>query len=231
MLDLQIQDGVATLNLDDGKRNAMNFDWFEAMNGALDQVEADPDAKVLLIVGREGAFSAGLDLKLLPTLDATGLEDLIRAFAKTMLRIFLLPMPVVGAATGHALGGGTILSMTCDHTVAVDGEFRWGLNEVAIGMPVPSWIVAIARLNVSPTELDGLILSGATIDPAKAVAVGFADEVAPAAEILDRARAAATARIPLAHPAYAATKRFLRGDAADAELARLDAELKALFAG
>ncbi len=231
MISLDTSDGVATLTLDDGKRNAMNFAWFDAFDGALTEVEQDEDAKVLLVAGREGTFSAGLDLKLLPTLDGEGLARLITQFARVMHRVWLFPKPVVAACTGHALGGGTILSMCCDHAVAADGDAKWGLNELQVGIPVPTWIVAIARGNVSPRDLDRLVLRGAVVGANEAVEVGFADELAPADEVFDVARSAAEARVALSNPAFTATKRFLREPLSGPALDGLEAELKALFAG
>lgn len=229
MLSVETTGGVATILLDDGKRNAMNPAWFAGLDAALDEVEGDDEVEAVVLAGRDGAFSAGLDLKLLPTLDADGLVDLIRTFAHTMLRVFQLPLPVVGAATGHALGGGTILSMACDHTVAADGDWRWGLNEVAIGLPLPRWIIAIARANVDDKRLGTLALRGEVIGPSDAVAVGFADRLAAGEQVVALAQQEAAERAQLATAAYAATKRYLREDAARRELDRLDADLAELF--
>lgn len=229
MITIDHQDGVATMHLDDGKANAFNPTSFAAINDALDLLEKDEEVKAIVIAGREGTFSAGLDLKVLPTLDGAGLKDLIRTFATTMLRVFALPKPVIGAATGHALGGGTILSMACDHTVAADGPYRWGLNEVAIGMVVPRWIVAICHSNVPADKLDDLILPGRVLSPEQAVEVGFADEVLPMDEVLPRAAAVAAERAQLVTASYGATKAYLRGDAIERELGRLESELTALF--
>jgi enoyl-CoA hydratase len=174
-------------------------------------------------------FSAGLNTKVMAGLDAGGMRELLSAFARTMLRVWLEPRPVVAAVTGHAVAGGTVLAMCADHAVAAEGAFRWGLTETTIGFPMPQWILAIARGNVAPNRLDDLVLPGATVDPAEAVAVGYADALAPPQEVLAAATARARDLAALPRATYAATKRRLRGPAADAALANLAEDLRDAF--
>jgi enoyl-CoA hydratase len=219
-------DGIAILTLDDGKVNAFHVGFFDALDAAFDTC-AD-DAAVVL-VGRPGCFSAGLDVKLLAALDGGDLRTLLTRFGESMLRVWLEPRPVVAAATGHAIAGGTILAMASDHAVAADGDFRWGLNETAIGLALPEWIIALARANVRPDRLEGLALAGALVDPATAVEVGYASALAPP----DAVRAAAVERArrlaALPRAAYAATKQRLRAAAAQAAHARMADDLDDLL--
>jgi enoyl-CoA hydratase len=219
--------GVANLALDDGKANAFDFEFFDELNDALD---ACADDAAVVIGGREGMFSAGLNTKLLASLDDAGIGELLAAFGRTMLRVWLEPRPTVAAATGHAIAGGTILAMACDHTVAAEGDFRWGLSETTIGFPVPRWVLVIARGNVRADRLDDLVLSGTLITPADAAGVGYADVVAPAGQVLSAAHARARVLAELPRRAYAATKQRLRREAADAALAGLGADTRALLA-
>ena len=85
-----IENEVAQIMLDDGKANAMNWDFFKEMGKCIDMAEDDP-AKVLVITGRPGFFSGGLDLKLLPTLSNSELTEFRTTFARTMLRVFSFP--------------------------------------------------------------------------------------------------------------------------------------------
>lgn len=219
-------DGVATLTMDDGKVNAFDVAFFNRLDAALDQC-AD-DAAVVL-TGRPGMFSAGLNMKTMATLDEDGMTDLLVQFGKTMFRVWLEPRPVVAAVSGHAIAGGTILAMTCDHAVAADGDFRWGLTETTIGFPLPSWIIAIARGNVAAHHLDDLLLPGRMVGPAAAVTVGYADEVARSDEVLARAQEHAATLAGLPRVTYAETKRRLRGDAARAALEGVEQDIRSLL--
>ena len=91
---------IARIALDDGKVNAMSLGFFEALGAALDRAERERPGAVI-ITGRPGVFSAGLDLKLLPTLGAAELRTTLITFARTMLRVFLFPIPTVAAVGGQ----------------------------------------------------------------------------------------------------------------------------------
>lgn len=220
-------DGLTVLTMDDGRVNAFDVDFFHALDDALNGC-AD-DAAVVL-AGRPGMFSAGLNVKVMAGLDAGGMEDLLTTFGRTMLRVWLEPRPVVAAVTGHAVAGGTILAMCCDHAVGAEGEYRWGLTETTIGFVMPHWILAIARGNVATQHLDDLVLPGAAVDPAQAVAVGYADTLAAPDAVVDTAVARARELAALPRATYAATKRQLRGEAAEAALKGMTGDLRAALA-
>jgi enoyl-CoA hydratase len=219
-------DDVLTLTLDDGKVNAFDLELFAELNAALDG--AGDDAVVL--AGREGMFSAGLNVKLMASLDTDGLMELLMEFGRTMLRVWLEPRPVVVAATGHAIAGGTLLAMAADHAVAADGAFGWGLTETTIGFPLPMWAIALARGNVRTDQLDDLLLPGRTIPPVEAVAAGFADVVVEPASVIEVAQARAAELAQLPRSTYADTKRRLRGSAAAAALADIEGDTRAALA-
>jgi enoyl-CoA hydratase len=223
-----VDDGLATLTMDDGKVNAFDQAFFAELDASLDEC-ADDDAVVL--VGRPGMFSAGLNTKILADISPEDFGELLTAFGRTMLRVWLEPRPVVAAVTGHAIAGGTILAMACDHAVAADGDFRWGLTETTIGFAMPQWILTIARGNLRNDRLDDLVLPGALVSPAEAVEVGYADALAGPDDVLAAAtdRARELAQLPLA--AYRATKHQIRGAAAQWALDGMDADMRALLGG
>jgi enoyl-CoA hydratase/carnithine racemase len=146
-----------------------------------------------------------------------------------MLRVWLEPRPVVTAVGGHAVAGGTILAMCADHAVAAAGDYRWGLIETTLGVPLPGWVITIARGNVRADRLDGLLLPGRSVDPPQAVEAGFADELVAPAEVLGRAQQVAAQLAELDRLTYAETKRRLRGSLADVALAAMEVDLRGLL--
>jgi enoyl-CoA hydratase len=218
-------DDVVVVTLDDGKVNAFDVPFFTELDAAMDE-HAD---RALVIAGREGMLSAGLNVKTMAALDIDGLTDLLVRFGRTMHRIWLEPRPVVVAATGHAIAGGTILAMCADHAVAAEGSYGWGLTETTIGFPLPDWIVAIARGNVRADKLDDLLLAGTTVTPAAAVAVGFADVAVAPEAVVDTALGRARELAQLPRAAYAETKRRLREPASTASLADVEADIRGLL--
>lgn len=220
------EDGVATLTIDDGKANALDLDVFAELDARLDDCADDA---AVVVTGRPGVFCAGLDTKALAAADDAGIAALLTAFGRTTLRLWLEPRPVVAAVTGHAIAGGTILAMACDHAVAAEGDFRWGLTETTIGFPMPGFVLAVARGTVRTDRLDDLVLSGALVPAEEAVAVGYADALVEPDAVVAAATARARELSALPPAAYAATKRRLRGRAAAAELEVLDDDVAALL--
>ena len=218
---------VAEIVLDDGKVNAMALPFFEGFGAALDRAE-ESGAGALVIAGRPRFFSAGLDLKVLPTLGPEELRRTLLAFGQTMLRVFTLPLPTVAAVTGHAIAGGAMLAFACDLRFAAAGPFRLHLNEVAIGLPLPTWAIVLAHSAVPGRWHTEAILHARAYAPEEAVERGIVDAVATSETLLERAHGAADALAALDRAAYAISKA--RHRAMEVEWARrlLETEASAL---
>ena len=220
-----IEDGIAQITMDDGKANAMNWGFFKEMGKSMDQAESD-GAKVLVITGRPGFFSGGLDLKLLPTLSASELGDFLITFARTMLRVFSFPVPTIAAITGHAIAGGAMLAFACDRRFALDGPYRIQMNETLIGIPLPSWMFLIARSAIPSRWRNEALLHARDYNPNEALERGILDAVAQDADSLAAQVKAATAEmLSLNLPAYAASKKNLRQEEIEHVLDLLKKEL------
>jgi enoyl-CoA hydratase len=168
----EIDQGIARITMDDGKANAMDFAFFEEMEAALDRVEGD-GAKMLIITGRSGFFSGGLNIKLMPSLSPTELNRLAESLARTILRVFAFPLPTIAACSGHAVAGGAMLSFSCDGRFVVDGPFRIQMNEILVGIPFPSWMLLIGRSAVPVRYLADTFLHARSYSPTEAVDCGL----------------------------------------------------------
>ena len=205
-----LKEGIAYITMDDGKANSMNWIFFEEMGKYMDQAEND-GAKVLVITGRPGFFSGGLDLKLLPTLSATAMGDFATTFARTMLRVFSFPVPTIAASTGHAVAGGAMLTFACDRRFAIDGPYRIQMNETLIGIPLPNWMFLIARSAIPSRWRNEALLHARAYNPKEALERGILDAVTKDADSLAAQVKAATAELlSLNLRAYAASKRNWR---------------------
>ncbi len=140
-LTLSMSDHIARITFDDGKVNAMDNEWFEAMLRLLDQVESS-DATTLIIKGREGIYSGGLNIKWLPTMSREEQVAFGQLFPGVMRRIYHFPKPVIAQITGHAIAGGCILACACDRRVAIEGA-SVAMNEVRVNMTIPEWAIDI----------------------------------------------------------------------------------------
>lgn len=220
-----LHDGVARITLDDGKVNAMSLALFDGLNAALDRAEQEKPGAVV-VAGRSGYYSAGLNLKLLPTLAPADLKTTLVTFGRTMLRVFTFPIPTVAAVTGHAVAGGAMLMLACDLRVVAEGPFRIHLNEVAIGLPLPTWALVIAHAGIPARWHNEALLHARPYSPDEALERGMIDGVArPAERVLEAAHAAASPLAALDQASYATTKARHRAMAVEWASRLVEAEM------
>lgn len=216
---------VACITLDDGKVNAMNWEFFNELNAAMDRATAD-EAGALIFTGRPGIFSAGLDLKLLPTQDLTEQIKFQKTFASTMLRLYQFPIPTIAAYAGHAVAGGAIFSFACDRYMVADGPYTIQINEIANKMIMPSWITLICRSSIPRQYWIEVLLHSTPYSPKEAFERGIVDDlIEEGGDIMAAASAYADKLLNLYTPAYAATKKFLRQEESDHAMDLFEKEL------
>jgi enoyl-CoA hydratase len=224
-VQVTIDDGVAVLQLDDGKANAISHDVIELLHTALDR--SLEEAEAVAIIGRPGRFSAGFDLSVMTAGDQP-MQDLVLAGAELLLRIYGHPQPVVAGCTGHALAGGAILLMASDTRIGAEGDFRIGLNEVGIGMALPVFAIELARDRIAAAELTAATAQAKEYDPAGAVVAGYLDRIVAADDVTDAAVAEARRLGAMRRGAIAQTKKRLRSATLQRIRATLDEDVAGL---
>jgi enoyl-CoA hydratase len=212
---------LAVVAIDRPPANAMDPQLLAEGRDAVGELEALAPAAVVLH-GRPGFFSAGLDLKVTPTLDDDGRRALVAGINGLFTAWYGFPRPVVCAVNGHAIAGGLILALCADYRV-VGRSGRFGLTELQAGVPYPAAASAIVRAELRPDAARRLMLRADLTDAAAMVAGGAFDEQVDDDEVIGRALDVARELAALPAAAYARTKRDLRG----AVLAELDASLAA----
>jgi len=225
-LSYTLEGTVAVLRMDDGKANALSSTMIDALIEALDRAEREATAAVL--VGREGKFCAGFDLKVMMS-GPENAKALLKRGSALLMRLYGCKVPLVVACTGHALAGGALVLLTGDVRVGAQGAFRIGLNEVQIGLPVPVLAMELARDRLVPLELGNATLMAKIYDPEEGARVGYLDRTVPEAEVLAAAMAEAQRLSALPKGAYAATKARLRGKTIAHVEATLDADMNDLL--
>ena len=209
---------VVAIDCDDGKANALSHEVVDGLRDALSAAVDGPERSIA-VIGRAGRFSAGFDLNVMRT---DGAVDLMSKGADLALELFTCPKPVVFGVTGHALAMGAVLLCTPDYRVGAMGDFKIGLNEVRISMPVPPFATELARDRLSPVAFTRAVALATIFDPDEAVTVGWLDEVVEPDRVRDRAIEVATdlAR-DLDGRAFAATRTLARGALAETLAATL----------
>jgi enoyl-CoA hydratase len=212
--------------MDDGKANALSAAMLDALASAL--ARAEREAAAIVLAGRPGRFSAGFDLGVMMS-GPEAATALLKRGSDVLMKLYGTPLPLVIACTGHALAAGALMVLTGDMRVGAAGEFKLGLNEVSIGLPVPVLAMELARDRLLATELPRATLMGTIYAPDAAARAGYLDAVVPAEELLDRARAEAARLGQISQRAYAATKTRLRSRTIEHIRATLDADMASLL--
>ncbi len=164
----------------------------------------------VLLTGAGDAFSAGLNLNEVYAHEGEAMLEFLRLLERAVVALYLYPGPTVALVNGHAIAGGCVLALACDHRVAAaHAKIKIGLNEVALGMRYPPRILAMAKQRIPPQFHTTVLLGAGLFDPAGALRVGLVDEVAEDARAVAEARLRALGSSP--GQAYALTKGDLRG--------------------
>jgi enoyl-CoA hydratase len=216
---------TAVVHMDDGKANALSSGMIAELDAAL--TRAEEEATAVVLAGRPDRFCAGFDLKTMMASPASAMA-LLREGAALFMRLYGSPVPIVVACTGHALAGGALVLLTADLRIGAAGAYRIGLNEVSIGLPTPILAVELARDRLAPTELTRATLRANVYGPEEAARAGYLDEVVPVGDVLTRAKEEAAKLGSLARPAFAASKKRLRGRTIDHILATLEDDIRTI---
>lgn len=206
---LERRDDIALLSLTRSPVNAVDLDMVRRIDALVAEVAGDT-GRGLVITGLPGHFCAGLDTRVIPSYGPAERRAILTTINRVIATLYALPVPVVVAVSGHAIGAGAVLPLTGDERIGAAGDYRLGLTEAAAGIPFPAAPLAVCRAELSAREARRLMLTSCTLSPDDAVAWGLLDEVVAADVLLDTAieRARALAR----QPAFAAVKRQLRRD-------------------
>lgn len=207
VLSYELRDGVALLKMDDGKANALGHEMITAIQDGL--ARAEEEAGAVLLVGRDGKFCAGFDLRVM----MSGLEEakaLVTAGAEMFMRLYGFRLPVVAACTGHAVAGGALLLLACDTRVGADGPYKIGLNEVSISMTLPIFGQELARDRLDKRAQTEAIFQSRIYSPDEAAGIGYLDRVVGTEDVIETALSEARRLADLPQPAYGNTKTTFR---------------------
>ena len=203
----ELREGVATLCIDDGKRNALSPQVLRELDEAFDRAEAD--RAIVILTGRESVFSAGFDLKVMKR-GGTDALRMLRAGYRLPARVLAYPYPVIAACNGHVLAMGVFLMLAADHVIGCRGAFRVSANEVAIGLTMPRVAAAMLRHRLNPAAFQRAVVLAETFEPESALGAGFFDELVDPVELTGRAEQRARQFKDLDFRAHTASKRRVR---------------------
>ncbi len=183
--------------------NALNIQLIKDLNAALDDAEADPDIRSIVLTGSEKAFAAGADVKEMQS--QSYLDAYLSDFVSSWERITRVRKPVIAAVAGFALGGGSELAMMCDFILAADTA-KFGQPEIKLGiLPGAGGTQRLTHL-VGKSKAMEMCLTGRLMDATEAERAGLVSRVVPAQELIPEAIKVAQAIAAMSLPAVMMAK-------------------------
>jgi methylglutaconyl-CoA hydratase len=202
---------LLTLNRPD-RRNALSRALIAALGERVQQAQADPAVRAIVVTGAGPSFCAGMDLdELQKSLgadpDQSPVWDDALKLARVYDALYTSPRPTIAAVNGAAVAGGAGLVSVCDLAVSVRGA-KFGYPEVRRGL-VAAMVMPHLLRHVGERTARYLLLTGELIDAQEALRVGFVNAVVPPERLLEQALAWAGALAEGGPQALARTKELL----------------------
>ena len=198
---------ISIITLDDGKANVFSAKMSTQVKDCLDEVPTDEGA--LIISGRQGIFSGGLDLKTIQSGDMELIKDMSEKAFLLLARLFSFPRPVVAACSGHGIALGTFLLCCCDYRIGIKGEYKIGANEMLTNMVIPTPILELIKFRISQPYKYRSILGAEMFSMEGAKDAGIIDEVVEEQSLEDASLEKAKYLATMGHPSYSMTKELL----------------------
>lgn len=184
MINVIDHEGIVELSLARPPVNALTTEFLDELSRAYADVVAN-GGKAVVLSGREGLFSAGLDIPELLPKERKDIEQFWFSFFALLDVFATSSIPMGAAITGHAPAGGMVLALYCDYRVAARGEFLLGLNEVKVGLPVPRNILFALETAVGCRKAAWLATCGELLTPEQAMECGLVDALADPDDVVD----------------------------------------------
>jgi enoyl-CoA hydratase len=182
----EVKEGIATITFNRPKAlNALNGVLLEELSQALDKIAADEDIRVLILTGAgDKSFVAGADISELATFDCLKAKSFARIGHDIISKLQVLPITVIAAVNGFALGGGTEIAIACDFIYASENA-KFGQPEINLGV-IPGFggTQRLPRL-IGSNMAKELILTGKMISAAEALQLGLVNKVFPAETLIE----------------------------------------------
>jgi methylglutaconyl-CoA hydratase len=179
---------IALLTLNRPERmNALDTGMLEALRLAIATIAFDSSVRAVIITGSgEKAFCAGADLKERQGMEPVAVRRFLKTIRETMTEIENLPVPVIAAVNGLALGGGTELALACDIRLAADTA-TLGLTETTLAIiPGAGGTQRLPRL-IGRGRAKELIFTGRRITAQEALEWGLVETLVRGERLLDQA--------------------------------------------
>jgi len=203
---------LATLTLDRGRSNPINHQMVKELVACIKQLNDDDNVGGLIITGKPGFFSSGIDLIEAYDYDEEQIKQFWIDFLALPGALSAFKKPLIAAINGHSPAGGCVIALCCDYRVMAEGQFIIGLNEIPVGIIVPDGIFKLYSACVGERKAYQYILEGKLLNPTEAHSTGLIDEICTAENLQYVAEKKAKALMQFNPVTWSTSKMNLRAD-------------------
>lgn len=205
-----IRDKTAIIALDHGRSNAINADMVKELSTMVRDIEHDDNIGGLIITGKDGFFSAGLDLIELYNYDEIKIRKFWIDFLALVSILTSFKKPLISAISGHSPAGGCVIAICSDYRIMSEGKYLIGLNEVPVGIIVPDSIFHLYSFWLGQGQAYRFLLEGKLLIPQEALEYQLVDQVVDPDTIISSAERQMKKYLQLNRNAWQQSKLNLR---------------------
>lgn len=202
--------GIAEVVLQRGKVNALNETAVAEISSCFRSLADNPGVRAVIFTGSGPFFSFGFDIPEFLGYSKDAFSRFLTAFTCLYKDLFIYPKPLIAALNGHAIAGGCMLALACDHRIMVSGKAKISLNEITFGASVFAGDVEMLKYLVGGKNAQEILYTGAMYTAEQALQLGMIDQIASADQLMKDARDLASRLAAKDPKAFRGTKRLLR---------------------
>ncbi len=209
---INLKDRLAIVGLDRGRSNPINHQMVKELTAFIKNLESDDNIGGLILTGKEGFFSSGIDLIEAYDYDKEQSRQFWIDFLAMQTALATFKKPMVAAISGHSPAGGCIIALCCDYRVMAEGKFVIGLNEIPVGIIVPDSVFNLYAFWLGQRKAYQYLIEGKLLNVYEALEAGLIDEICPAESIISHAEKKIRTYMQLNSVTWSQSKMNLRKD-------------------
>jgi 3,2-trans-enoyl-CoA isomerase len=209
-IKLHINDGLASITLDRGRSNPINHEMLTELIACVQDLEADKEVSGLILTGKEGFFSSGIDLIEAYSYNELQIKTFWTDFMRMQTVLASFKKPMVAAISGHSPAGGCIMAICADYRVMAGGPYIIGLNEIPVGIIVPDSVFDVYSFWLGQRKAYQYLMEGKLLSVNEALEAGLIDEVCATENLLPAAETKARTYMKLNRTVWSQSKLNLR---------------------
>jgi 3,2-trans-enoyl-CoA isomerase len=209
---INLKDRLAIICLDRGRSNPINHQMVKELTSFIKNLENDDNIGGLILTGKEGFFSSGIDLIEAYDYDKEQSRQFWTDFLAIQTALATFKKPMVAAISGHSPAGGCIMALCCDYRVMAEGKFVIGLNEIPVGIIVPDSVFNLYAFWLGQRKAYQYLIEGKLLNVYEALEAGLIDEVCPPESVISHAEKKIRTYMQLNSVTWSQSKLNLRKD-------------------